>query len=454
MTLKSTNQKRLTGLAGIFLALIGLHAHAQNQSGQETLSRPGNHDTVAIPYCLDPVEIGCLAIEVILPTGSTDIQTVTLTTKDGEPIWHQNEQTKAFRTTLKVDGCFVLNLYAPSGRGFGGVGKVVLTSIGKGYFVNTTNSKMWSNYSYTFCTNALLPKSKSYEDFINDVWMFESDVDPTLKAWYTGNWRLPVAGKYPEVASPGRVIRNPATGEPVSSGPLTVEEFFKVIGIADLYEPGTVHVDWKRMQAAVTNYLGFIGFQFQESDLHDLGYYRYEQKIIKGQSYPSHYVDVPVSHWKNGVKGFFDQDSQEVSEPTWVTDVVHFVDAGFTGKNGIHSVADFKNPDKHVFIIKDHFQNKYNGIVSGLKARGKTLQDYLGTTLTWNGLKPSVSPPPGNRPNEVTVTISGLLAGAHLRGAQGVVSLLVDRENPSDESRTYILQYVQDYARYETPYSP
>ena len=57
--------------------------------------------------------------------------------------------------------------------------------------------------------------------------------------------------------------------------------------------------------------------------------------------------------------------------PTWARDMVIFEDGLFTGKNGVYSYKDFTTPDKHIQIIKDHFTNKYNGIVSGLKDRGK-----------------------------------------------------------------------------------
>ena len=48
--------------------------------------------------------------------------------------------------------------------------------------------------------------------------------------------------------------------------------------------------------------------------------------------------------------------------------------------------------------------------------------------------------------------MSGLLAGAHLRGAEGIVNLLVEHKNSQDENGTYILQYVQVYAGYQTPF--
>lgn len=296
-------------------------------------------------------------------------------------------------------------------------------------------------------------QDKTYDDFIDAVWIKESSIDPTQQSYYDENWGNPVVPSYQKVEYPGRVVRDPATGEPLMEYHLTIEEYFDAIGVGNLYNRFGAN-DWRKIQSSVINYLGFVGFQFQESDLVDLGYYKYQTKTIDSKTYPSHYVDVPVSHWTHGVTGFLDTDPKEVSEPTWVTDTVHFVDEGFTGKNGISSVADFKDPAKHILIIEDHFTNKYNGIVSGLAARGKTLSDYLGTYVTWDGLTPPVTPPPGGRANKVEITMSGLLAGAHLRGAAGVVELLVDHQNPADENNTYILEYVQDYAGYQTPFQP
>jgi len=297
------------------------------------------------------------------------------------------------------------------------------------------------------------PDEKTWEDFIQTVWAFESSIDPSQKSFYKTNWDKPVLDPYPLVYKPGRVVRDYSTGNPVMSGPLTVSEYFEAIGIAQFFHKGTPLTDWESIQSKVVNYLGFVGFQFQESDLHDLGYYIYGTHYVSGY-YPSHYVDIPNSNWAYGITGFLDTDPNQVSEPTYVTDVIHWDAGTFTGKNGVHNYRDFTNPEKHKIIIQDHFKNKFDGIVTGLTQHGKTLDDYLGTTVTWNGLDPSVSPPPGGRSNSVTITLSGLLAGAHLRGAEGVIELLVMHENPADESGTYILQYVQDYAGYETPFKP
>ena len=295
-------------------------------------------------------------------------------------------------------------------------------------------------------------QTKTYNDFIDAVWKFESSIDPAKQDWYNDNWTKPIIESYPEVEYPGRVVRDPATGEPVQRHNLTVQQYFDTIGVGNLYDPADPNPDWEKIQASVINYLGFIGFQFQESDLHDLGYYDYETFTSNQISYPAHYVDVPVYHWKNDVTMFLDSDPDEVSEPMFVTDTVHFEDGHFTGKHDISSLEDFIDPNKQIYIIRDHFTNKYNRIVKGLESRGKDLADYLRTTVTWDGLTPPISHPPGGRSNSVMITLSGLLAGAHLRGAQGVIELLVDHQNPSDENGTYILQYVQDYAGYQTPF--
>ena len=291
--------------------------------------------------------------------------------------------------------------------------------------------------------------TKSYDDFIDAVWAFESDIDPSQQDYYNKNWNNPVAS-YPEIDYPGRVVRD-SDGNPVPRDAISIEVLFYAIGIGDLYDPNDLNPDWKLIQSNVINYLGFVGFQFQESDLVDIGYYTFPEITVDDKLYPMHYVDLPNKTWANGVRSTL-VFPPVVNEPTLASDTVAFFDSNFTGKKGISSYADFTNPDKHILVIKDHFTNKYNGIVTELKAKGKTIEDYLGTFVYWNELDPPISPPPGGRANKVEITMSGLLAGAHLRGAAGVVELLVDHKNPSDENRTYILQYVQDYAGYDTPF--
>jgi len=291
--------------------------------------------------------------------------------------------------------------------------------------------------------------NKSYEDFIDAVWEFESDISPSKQEYYNSNWNTPVAS-YPKVDYPGRVVRD-ENGDPIIEQHLTIKELFKTLGISEYYSPDDAHPNWQLIQSNVVNYLGFVGFQFQESDLVDTGYYIFPGITIGDKSYPTHYVDLPNYTWANGRRSILVYPPV-VEHPTLATDTVQYFDYYFTGKDGISSYHDFTQPDKHILVIKAHFANKYAGIVSGLNELGKNLSDYRGTSVYWSQLDPSVDPPPGNRPDKVEITLSGLLAGAHLRGAAGVIELLVDHKNPADENGTYILQYVQDYADYETPF--
>ncbi len=280
----------------------------------------------------------------------------------------------------------------------------------------------------------------TYDDFLTAVRTFESSIDPKQAAYYAENYNNPNAIKYSQVEYPGRVIRDYKTGKPLSSI-TSIKGYFKKIGVDHLYDPKSTDPNmFKLMQYSVTNYLGFIGYQFSEQDLHDLGYYNYHKDA---QGLPEYYSDIPVSNWAGGVRN-------KVMGNVDITDVNRWKGT-FTGKHGIYTMQDFKDPKKQDFIAKDHFKFKHDNIVKFLAERGKKLEDYLGTKLYWSTLKPVFILPVG-RSDAVTVTMSGLLAGAHLRGAKGVVELLVDHKNPEDENHTAILQYVQDYGNYDTPW--
>ena len=290
----------------------------------------------------------------------------------------------------------------------------------------------------------ILNQKKTYADFLTAIRTFESSIDPKRALWYAANYNNPTVQPYQKVEYPGRVIRDDKGNPEVST--TSIKGYFEKIGVDKLYTPGSVDPRmFYKMQYSVINFLGFVGYQFSEQDLWALGYYtNYDQSGL-----PKIYSDVPNSTWANGVRSVVMKvDGFGLSR---VTDVNTWT-GKFTGKNGIHSFEDFKDPTKQDFIAKDHFKYKYDKIVSALASKGKKISDYIGTKLYWDKCKPPISPPPGGRSNEVTVTMSGLLAGAHLRGAAGVAALLIDHENHQDEIGTTILQYVQDFGGYQTPF--
>ena len=291
---------------------------------------------------------------------------------------------------------------------------------------------------------------KTYQQFLGEILAFESSIDPRdaaqYKEQYFGNDMIT---SYPKVVSPGHVYRDDA-GNYVNA-PMNLRDYFTTIDVIEIYNPDNTNpLMFQAMQYSVINFLGFIGYQFSESDLQVLGYYNYAKD---DQGYPIYYVDVPTSNWAHGVR----DKVMAIKQPDGTTQNIHVTDVNrwggtFTGKGGIYTLKDFKS-GKSDAIAKDHFTFKYNNIVKLLAADQKTVKDFIGTTLYWDQLDPSLKPPK-NVPNAVVVTYSGLLAGAHLRGAEGVYQLLVEHKNPQDEVGTAILQYVYQFGGYQTPFGP
>lgn len=100
----------------------------------------------------------------------------------------------------------------------------------------------------------------------------------------------------------------------------------------------------------------------------------------------------------------------------------------FTGKNGIHSLADFKNnPDAQVQAIADYQAVQWKVI------QNLGLSSYIGQTI-----------------NGVQITQSGLLAGAHLVGYGGLQKYLSSNgaKDVVDGNGTPISQYIQKFGGY------
>jgi len=145
------------------------------------------------------------------------------------------------------------------------------------------------------------------------------------------------------------------------------------------------------------NSLGFVGYQFGEALLIDLGYYDDD------------------FYYGNGA-----------STITW--------DGTWTGKNGVNSLEDFMTKAAQDVAIQEEFGHNLGIIEDGLGAAGKNLDDYIGTTI-----------------NGVTVTLTGILAAAHLRGAPAKVDLLLHGTLSNDEYGTSILQYMEQFGGYDAP---
>jgi hypothetical protein len=163
--------------------------------------------------------------------------------------------------------------------------------------------------------------------------------------------------------------------------------------------------EWKAMSYTSTNTLGFVGYQFGEALLIDLGYY-----------------DDTVFYGNGAVLN------------TW--------DGTWTGKNGVNSLAEFKTEAAQETAIREAFGHNLKIIEEGLGFRGKSLADYIGQTRTFeeNGLSKTVE-----------LTLTGIMAAAHLRGAYGTLNLLQNGNVSVDEYGTSILRYIEQFGGYEAP---
>ena len=300
----------------------------------------------------------------------------------------------------------------------------------------------------------------TYQDFLYAILDFESDVSPKNWKTFKTAWDAKESSKewaYYKVDKPGRVVRD-KSGAMVTTGPQTLQDLWKALGIDTYYDPAASTAQQKKtlreMSYKVVNQLGFIGYQYQESDLYLNGYYQYYLNSDFGTAYPEMYVDLPPETWANGVRQVLRPAPAELAgKYTHIvaTDVNRWRGT-FTGKDGISSPATFKSSLADN-IAKVDFKLKHDNMQALFAKQGApgTPNDYVGTTLFYRELHPPQKPPPGI-PNTVHISGTGLLAGAHLRGSQGVYDLLVHHKNDVDEDGTGTLSYVYRFGGYQNPF--
>ncbi|MEH2324928.1 MAG: LysM peptidoglycan-binding domain-containing protein [Nostoc sp.] len=151
----------------------------------------------------------------------------------------------------------------------------------------------------------------------------------------------------------------------------------------------------------IENQLGFIGkYQFGEALLIDLGYYQANFYYGNGAS---------RNEWQG----------------RW------------TGKNGVNSKQDFLNNQNNVqeAAIQEAFALNLNRINSQLGQNGLSVRQFI-----------------GQQRGGVVITISAILAAAHLRGEGGVVQLLLNNQVSQDENGTSILTYLREFGGFQTPF--
>lgn len=165
--------------------------------------------------------------------------------------------------------------------------------------------------------------------------------------------------------------------------------------------------DLAELQYHVHNTIGFLGkYQFGEALLIDLGYYT--------PAASGYYPNTASNEWLG----------------TW------------TGKNGVNSKEDFMSNIQET-AIREAFSMNMGVINKYLSQASKTIDDFLGSQFDYVR---------GGEAHVATVTMSGILASAHLQGPGGVALLLLNNIASSDEYGTNILFYMDKFGGFDTPF--
>ncbi|MFV1464547.1 MULTISPECIES: calcium-binding protein [unclassified Phaeobacter] len=163
---------------------------------------------------------------------------------------------------------------------------------------------------------------------------------------------------------------------------------------------------WRDMAYHSTNSLGFVGYQFGEALLIDLGYYQDDVYYLGG-------------------------------------DIINRWDGTWTGKNGVNSLDDFKSHAAQDTAINEAFGYNFEMLSYYLGRQGRSISDFVGETVTYRDVNGAMV--------DVTLSLTGLMAAAHLRGASGLATLLLSDTASTDEYGTSILKYVKDFGGYDSP---
>lgn len=310
---------------------------------------------------------------------------------------------------------------------------------------------------------------RSFQAFLDALRDYESGISMARCQAYADGYDVPDAASYARLMVdgegnyiPGRLLRDRATGGYTREAN-SYREFFQKLGVDHLFDVNDpCNADTLRaMQYSSLNAWGFVGYQLGESVLIEAGYYAPRRATIDGETYEVYY-QWPDSDRVWSCAGEMDCDCFDESnnfDPggahcvpeerlipftlgdgtvrnRLVSDTCAW-EGTFTGKNGVNSFEDLKTQQAQETIIRDVMRNNIATIRRVVESNGMRWEDVFEQTYQYEG-------------QDVRITMSGLLAAAHLRGAFGTANLLLSGQASADELGTNILHYVHTYGGYET----
>lgn len=269
---------------------------------------------------------------------------------------------------------------------------------------------------------------------------------------------------------PGHLIRDDTTGKALKQDGLTLEQYFEYLDLSEDYKKlktkfdagSSFHELAEIVDAAAyrcVNYLGFVGFQVGEGVLIESGYYAPEKyPWDDGKSLPAYY------YWVDDEKVFANKELRAKIQPEGFSHPIlatsyNMWRGDFTGLNGLtgpagagvgweKKIEKLRTKDVQQRVIRAVMEANLETLVKRMSTPGESRRGTLARILSTPFYKQE-----RDEGVKITPTISGLLAGAHLRGASGLAQdLKAGHPTGSDETGTTSFDYVQRFNGYETPF--
>ncbi|ROP59004.1 hypothetical protein EDF81_1787 [Enterobacter sp. BIGb0383] len=278
----------------------------------------------------------------------------------------------------------------------------------------------------------------NFADFLRELLDFESGLSVNNIELFRSGYNNPEAVNY--VVTHIREadgVRYPTwTGGVLQYKKMSYKEYFTVLGVDDIWSAdeangGATKETLLKMQFKSLNWLNFVGYQVGEAVLFEAGYYiPPAATTASGEKTYKYYVWTELS-WAD------DQYEQEylmdgATTPIIVTRANTWLGT-FTGKHGVNSLEDLRTVDGQNFAIRDVMWHNVDTIYGLIDASTQSLSDVFKKSFPWSG---------GGESGTVDVTMSGILAAAHLSGAQGTTKLLLDGTITKDENGTSNTYYM------------
>jgi len=272
-------------------------------------------------------------------------------------------------------------------------------------------------------------------DFFEALLDFESGISPAMRDLYLAQWREPSI-EYWKVDNENRLLRTSTDGSG-SKERIGYDEYFRRLGLPTS-RSGLSLEALKRMRYAATNPWGFVGFQFGEALLTDLGHYSPSTRLIVDRSgrataAPIMYVGgLPDQTWAGGRHEVLWQE--EIDAPAIIATSTNTWRGAFTGLDGANSFSDLQRPDIQTRIM----------VRAVAHSRRRITQSLDDTGLTW-----ALALSRASETLREPITISGCLAAAHLCGAEAAGRYLIQQRTTADEAGTTLESYLLRFSGYE-----